>query len=100
MRYDKLVRDRIIDIIEVKGRRATWHVATDEEYRLKLREKLREEVSEFFENPSREEMADVFEVITAVLKERDWALEDIVALQKKKREERGGFERRLILEES
>lgn len=100
MRYDKLVRDRIIDIIEVKGRRATWHVATDEEYRQKLREKLREEVSEFFENPSREEMADVFEVITAVLKERDWALEDIVALQKKKREERGGFERRLILEES
>jgi len=100
MRYDKLVRDRIIDIIEVKGRRATWHVATDEEYRLKLREKLREEVSEFFENPSQEEMADVFEVITAVLKERDWALEDIVALQKKKREERGGFERRLILEES
>ena len=100
MRYDKLVRDRIIDIIEVKGRRATWHVATDEEYRLKLREKLREEDSEFFENPSQEEMADVFEVITAVLKEQGWALEDIVALQKKKRGERGGFERRLILEES
>ena len=100
MRYDKLVRDRIIDIIETKGGQATWHVATDEEYRQKLREKLREEVSEFFENPSQEEMADVFEVITAVLKEQGWALEDIVALQKKKRGERGGFERRLILEES
>ncbi len=100
MRFDKLVRDRIIDIIEEKGQRATWHVATDEEYRLKLGEKLCEEVSEFLENPSQEEMADVFEVITAILKERGWALEDIVALQKKKREERGGFERRLILEES
>jgi predicted house-cleaning noncanonical NTP pyrophosphatase (MazG superfamily) len=39
-------------------------------------------------------------VVTAILKERGWALEDIVALQRKKREERGGFERRLILEES
>jgi len=100
MRFDKLVRDRIIGIIEAKGQRAAWHIATDEEYRQKLEEKLLEEVSEFLENPSQEEMADVFEVITAILKERGWALEDIVALQKKKREERGGFERRLILEES
>ena len=100
MRFDKLVRDRIIGIIEAKGQRATWHIATDEEYRQKLEEKLLEEVSEFLENPSQEEMADVFEVITAILKEQGWALEDIVALQKKKREERGGFERRLILEES
>ncbi|MBP6975815.1 MAG: nucleoside triphosphate pyrophosphohydrolase [Candidatus Moranbacteria bacterium] len=100
MRYDKLVRDRIIDIIEAKGQRATWHVATDEEYRQKLSEKLQEEALEFSENPSPEEMADVFEVINALLKEQKWTLEDIVAIQKKKREERGGFERRLILEES
>ncbi len=97
MRYDKLVRDRIIDIIEAKGQRATWHVATDEEYRQKLSEKLQEEALEFSENPSPEEMADVFEVINALLKEQKWTLEDIVAIQKKKRGEGGGFERPLIL---
>lgn len=100
MRYNKLVRDFIVDIIEATGRTTSWHIATDQEYHQKLKEKLSEEVSEFSENPSLEEMADVFEVITALLKERGWALEDIVALQKKKREEKGGFERRLILEES
>ena len=100
MRYNKLVRDFVIDIIKARGQTALWHVATEEEYHQKLKEKLSEEVSEFSENPSLEEMADIFEVITALLTERGWALEDVVALQKKKREERGSFEKRLILEES
>ena len=82
MHYHKLVRDRIIERIEAKGERAIWHTATDEEA------------------CSPEEMSDIFEVITALLAEQGWALEDIVALQKQKREERGGFDRKIILEET
>lgn len=99
MRYDKLVRDKIIDIIEAKGEKALYHIADDGEYTDKLKEKLQEEVMEFLEAENKEEMADVFEVITAILAQKGWKIEEIIEVQKRKREERGGFERRTILEE-
>lgn len=100
MRYDKLVRDKIIEIIEAKGGKALYHAATDEEYGEKLKEKLLEEVAEFLEAENIEEMADIFEVIDALLELKGWKYEEIADIQKKKRDERGGFERRIILEES
>lgn len=100
MRYNKLVRDRVVEIIEAKGEKAIYHGADDAEYREKLNEKLQEEILEFIKDESKEEMADVFEVITAILAEKKWNIEEIIEIQKKKREERGGFEKRIILEEA
>ncbi|MEK7550097.1 MAG: nucleoside triphosphate pyrophosphohydrolase [Patescibacteria group bacterium] len=96
--YNKLVRDKLIDIITEKGERAIYHTAEDPEFKEKLREKLREEVEEFLEAESMEEMADILEVLHTWHMLLNWTREDVEAVQKAKRDERGGFAGRTILE--
>lgn len=99
-KYNKLVRDKIPQIISANGGTSKTHVADDAEYQEALTRKLLEEATEWIKEGSIEEMADVFEVITAILQTKGWTIEQIVDVQKKKREDRGGFEGRIILEES
>ncbi len=95
----KLVRDFIPRIIESKGEACVHHVAEDVEYWGRLKEKLMEEVGEFLEAESVEEMADVFEVIEAILKFKNIEREEVERVRVSKKEERGGFEGRVVLDE-
>lgn len=98
--YNKLVRDRIIEIIEAKGGKAKWHVAVDEEYESKLLEKAVEEATELMKDPSIGEVADVLEVIEAICELKGFSEADVQTAKAKKAAERGGFKKRIILEES
>lgn len=100
MKYNKLIRDKIPEIIASKGGRSTVHVASEAEYRTKLREKLTEEVEEYLRDENREELADILEVVYALAELGGFGREQIEGLRQKKVEERGGFSQRLILEES
>ena len=100
MRYNKLVRDKIISIIQKNGRTPIFHVADDSEYWEKLKAKLSEEVKEFLESESPEELADILEVVDAICKYKSISPEELVKMKNKKREERGGFDDKVILEES
>ncbi|MEK7570292.1 MAG: nucleoside triphosphate pyrophosphohydrolase [Patescibacteria group bacterium] len=98
--YNKLVRDKIPEIIAAKGGSAKTHVASAEEYEAKLLEKLQEEVKEFIADKSPEELADIEEVLSAIYAHFGFSREEIEAIRQKKAQERGGFTKRIILEES
>ena len=98
MKYNKLVRDKIPEIIKRKRQKPSTHIANDKEYWEKLKDKLKEEVDEFSKDSNIEEMADIFEVITAINKFKKWDLEDIIKIQKQKRDGRGGFKNKIILD--
>lgn len=96
--YNKLVRDRIPEIIEAAGKEAVIRVAGQEEYSRLLREKLWEEVREFSASESAEELADILEVVKSLAADQGLNLQQIVDLAAQKAKERGGFEKRIFLE--
>jgi len=99
-KYNKLVRDRIPEIIKSKGEKVETHTAEDEEYWQQLLAKLQEELREFSQKPSLEELADVLEVVNAVIDFQGYDRAQLEQVRQKKRVERGGFERRIILEQA
>ena len=101
MKYDKLVRDKIPQIIKDKGSVPVTHIADDTEYWEKLKAKLQEEVNEVLEDSNiYEELADVLEVINAILVFKGIKFEELEQIMLKKREERGGFKNKIILDET
>ena len=96
--YHKLVRDKIPTIIKQAGKTYTCRILTDEEYLTCLDEKLNEELAEYQESKSMEELADLLEVIRAITIARGSSPEEIESIRKAKALSRGGFEKRILLE--
>ncbi|MFH1129312.1 MAG: nucleoside triphosphate pyrophosphohydrolase [Patescibacteria group bacterium] len=100
MRYNKLVRDKIPEIIRGKGETLITHIADDQEYEIKLKEKLQEEVGEFLKDSNAEELADILEVIYALGDNIGVAKEELEKIRAEKAEKRGGFKEKIILDET
>lgn len=94
---EKLVRDRIPEIIESTGGRPDVRVATDGEYRAFLRAKLLEEAGEYAAADDPEELADVVEVAYALAAAHGVSADELDRMRRTKVAERGGFDRRLVL---
>ncbi len=98
--YMKLVRDRIPEIIQSEGRTCQVEVMPLEDYRQALLAKVVEEASEVASAPREKlatEIADLWEVLDALMTAFELDPEDVRTLQAQRREERGGFEKRLKL---
>ena len=96
--YNKLVRDKIPEIIEADGKECKTRILSNEEYIAALEEKLKEEVAEYQTDKNLEEMADVLEVLQAICMARGYSLAELEAVRAKKVEKRGGFKEKILLE--
>lgn len=97
MVYNKLVRDKIPEIIEQNGGKAEIRVLSDEEYRAYLEAKLDEEAGEYHREKNAEELADILEVVYALAASIGCSKEELLELYQKKHDARGGFEKRILL---
>ena len=98
--YDKLVRDRIPEIIENSGNNCEVEIVSDEVALEYLYKKLNEEVDELLEDRNLEEIADVVEVLFAIGKKYGYSEEDILNRRAEKLAKSGGFEDNIILKKT
>jgi len=97
--YNKLVRDRIPEIIEADGKTCVTERLSDAEYLELLDAKLTEELAEYQESGSLEELADLLEVMRAVVRARGWSWGQLEQVRREKAARRGAFEKKLLLKE-
>ncbi|CEO26420.1 nucleoside triphosphate pyrophosphohydrolase [Paraclostridium sordellii] len=95
--YDKLVRDRIPEIIEASGNKCEIAVVSDEVALEYLYKKLNEEVGELLEDKNLDEIADCLEVLFAIGAKYGYSEDKVLDRRNEKKLERGGFEDNLIL---
>lgn len=97
--YNKLVRDKIPEIIEASGAECKIEILSDEKYIKMIDAKLDEELAEYHKDQNIEELADLIEVIRAAAIARGYTLEELEAVRIKKTEKRGAFEKKIFLVE-
>ena len=97
--HNKLVRDRIPEIIEASGRTCVAVTLPNDAYIRALDAKLDEELAEYQQSKSLEELADLLEIMGAVVKARGYTWDDLTRIRKEKRAARGAFDQRIFLKE-
>lgn len=99
IKYNKLVRDRIPEIIESSGKICKTEILDDAAYLEMIDRKLSEELEEYLEDKTVEELADLMEVIFAAAAARGYTSEQLEKIRAEKAEKRGGFRERILLKE-
>ncbi|NOY15097.1 MAG: nucleoside triphosphate pyrophosphohydrolase [bacterium] len=97
-KLNKLVRDNVPEILDGKRLKYSVHVADDQEYWEKLKEKLKEEVDEYLAGENEAELADVLEVFEAIIRFKKINLQELNKVKLAKAKQKGGFGKRIILE--
>jgi|SRR3989344_1777370 len=118
MEYNKLVRDRIPEIIMKKGGKFKFHTVEGGDLRTRLKEKLCEEAGEFLQAAERfvetedeakllDELADILEIVDANLRYMGIGMKPLksqikrmLSIQRKKAKQRGRFSKGIVLDEA
>lgn len=95
--YNKLVRDNIPAIIQATGAACETEILSDTDYLRLLDAKLDEELAEYHQDQSIEELADLMEVIHACAKARGYTVAELESVRAEKAAKRGGFDQKILL---
>lgn len=95
--YDKLVRDKIPEVIEASGKKCEVEILDDARYIEKIDSKLDEELAEYHADQSIEELADLLEVIYAAAEARGYTIAQLEEIRRSKAAKRGKFEQKILL---
>ena len=95
--YNKLVRDKIPEIIQKSGKQYETEILSDEKYLEMIDKKLDEELAEYHKDKNIEELADLLEVIYAATKARGYSIGELEKVRIEKTEKRGGFDKKILL---
>lgn len=99
--YNKLVRDKIPNIIENNGEKCEVKILEEESFVLELKKKLKEEVDEYMNaqdsTNALEELADILEVIHSLAETHDKSIKDVEKIRQLKLKNHGGFNNRYFL---
>ena len=96
--YNKLVRDNIPEIMIKNGAKPVTRILSDEEYIIELNKKLLEEVKEYLESENIEEIADIEEVLLAILNIKGITRDNLEEIRETKTLKRGAFNKKIFLE--
>lgn len=96
--FKKLVRDKIPEIITKNGDNPVTRILGSQEYEKELDIKLREELEEYMADKNIEELADLVEVVYAILDLKGMKREEFEIIRKGKVEKRGAFNDKIFLE--
>ena len=97
IKYEKLVRDKIPELIREQGEIPLTRILDTEEYLRCLEMKLDEEVAEYHRDKNAEELADILEVVLSLAQAIGCSREELEKIYRRKHDERGGFEERIYL---
>ena len=97
--YNKLVRDKILEIIEANGQQSTHKILEDDEFAEVLTKKLFVEDQEYKKDRNTDELADIIEVVYALAKLHGCTPEQLEQIRLDKAQKRGGFDKKIFLEE-
>ncbi|WP_421377998.1 phosphoribosyl-ATP pyrophosphohydrolase [Bacillus salacetis] len=99
--YNKLVRDKIPEIIESNGKKFTTRILSNEEYITELKNKSFEELEEYRNAITREEaleeLADLMEIVHAFARSHGTNLEEVEEIRRNRAEDHGGFNEKIFL---
>lgn len=99
--YNKLIRDKILDVLIEKKLEYSSRVLDEKEYEMAIKAKFHEEISEFEKAETSEEiiseLADILELIHAAVQLQNTSFEQLEEIRKQKKNSRGGFDKKLFL---
>lgn len=96
--YNKLVRDKIPEIIASKNQVCKTRILSNDEYLVELNRKIQEELNEYLLSGEIEELADLEEVLRAILDVKGCTYEEFEKIRCEKVFKRGAFKNRIFLE--